>query len=508
TSFDNGLGNSTPGNTDSEIAVGTTKDIGGIQIWGNVSGACCCTRKTFDEKMYSTDHHRVRHQQHKELRPLELFNQLIREIISKSRRYTDRDEDLGPGNESVTTMKGITQNILALPGPSVANLRGLNSSDIQPNYRSPTAASYLGIVTQVMNRSSEAQNTTTTLVSFQRLMYSNVIPLMLLFCFLSSVINLFIVLSARWCRKPMSPTLYFSLSLALADAYASCILGTGLIVNSLLPKVYGVDVDLCLSLAIEAFRLGGVLVTVAHLLAMSVNYWIGIARPLQYAATMTRRTAYRLIVACWVLPIAILLAWFASVPGEGFQSPKCKNNTFLHKQHFRTIIAGFFFAPLLLMSGMYIHILIIVRKHIRSNLKYPNSLQLRRNVKAIITTCFILGAYIVGWMPAIIWFVLVCENDCIFIITEIPLGVRVPINISINILVILKAFVDPIIYAARMTDIKVALQKMRYDFFFWFFQSCAPAKSTPKPGSDVRRYIGYTKSHHASSQISSSRCNV
>lgn len=34
--------------------------------------------------------------------------------------------------------------------------------------------------------------------------------------------------------------------------------------------------------------------------------------------------------------------------------------------------------------------------------------------------------------------------------------VRIGIGISVNVLVILKTFVDPIIYAARMSDIQVA----------------------------------------------------
>jgi hypothetical protein len=96
---------------------------------------------------------------------------------------------------------------------------------------------------------------TNTVSSSQHNLYSIIVPLMIFMCVLTCLINLVIVLSARWCRKPMSPTLYFSISLALADAYASFILGLGLVINSLLPFVYEIQIkNKCYALTIEAFR--------------------------------------------------------------------------------------------------------------------------------------------------------------------------------------------------------------------------------------------------------------
>jgi melanocortin 2 receptor len=41
-------------------------------------------------------------------------------------------------------------------------------------------------------------------------------------------------------------------------------------------------------LAMEAIRLAAVIVTVFHLLALAVNHYIGIARPLHYAGNQTK----------------------------------------------------------------------------------------------------------------------------------------------------------------------------------------------------------------------------
>lgn len=43
-------------------------------------------------------------------------------------------------------------------------------------------------------------------------------------------------------------------------------------------------------LALEAVRLGAVIVTVVHLLVLAINHYIGIARPLHYAGIMNAYT--------------------------------------------------------------------------------------------------------------------------------------------------------------------------------------------------------------------------
>lgn len=58
-----------------------------------------------------------------------------------------------------------------------------------------------------------------------------------------------------------------------------------------MPKVYNLDIPdwgPCSMLAMEAIRLAAVIVTVFHLLALAVNHYIGIARPLHYAGNQTK----------------------------------------------------------------------------------------------------------------------------------------------------------------------------------------------------------------------------
>ncbi|CAL1288576.1 unnamed protein product [Larinioides sclopetarius] len=291
-------------------------------------------------------------------------------------------------------------------------------------------------------------------------LYRVVVPILLTACCLSFVFNLTMVCSVRCLRRKMSPTICLSLSLAMADAYASLVVGLGLLVNSLLPIVYGIDMgplSFCFILSLEAFRLGGLVVAVLHLLALAVNHYIGILRPLHYAHIVTRETTIVGIVIMWIFPVVFFFVYFASVPSDGFQSERCTSYNFLLYSPFRVTTSVMFFFPLVLMTLMYSHMFVVVRQHQKGLLHCPSTRQLHKNVKAIITTLLILGTYILGWMPAVMFFVLTCL-DCTVPFTTIPLSLRVPVGMFINGMIVAKSFVDPVIYVVRMPEIKCALK--------------------------------------------------
>jgi melanocortin 2 receptor len=157
-----------------------------------------------------------------------------------------------------------------------------------------------------------------------KMLYKYTVPALLTFCVISLAINIRILISIYWIRRPLSPTLHISLSLAGADAYTSLILAVGLVVNSLLPVGLGIKFENeCFPLFVETQRLGGVLVTVAHLLALACNHYLGILRPLHYLSIMTHRNTTICIILLWIVPIAYFVVYFSSVDGEGFQSQNC-----------------------------------------------------------------------------------------------------------------------------------------------------------------------------------------
>lgn len=78
----------------------------------------------------------------------------------------------------------------------------------------------------------------------------------------------------------------------------------------------------------------------------------------------------------------------------------------------------------------------------------------------MITTLLIVGTFILGWIPAVIWFIVFCK-DCILPFESIQLSVTLAIGITVNTLIVLKSFLDPIIYTARMKDFQVSFHRMR-----------------------------------------------
>ena len=155
--------------------------------------------------------------------------------------------------------------------------------------------------------------------------YQVFVPALLIFCIVSIAVNIRILIAIYWIRRPLSPTLHISLSLAGADAYTSLVFGTGLVINSLLPRGFNIEFEnMCFAGFLETQRLAGIIITVAHLLTLACNHYLGILRPLHYLSIMTHRNTTICIIFLWVLPIMYFLVYFSSIEDQGFQSEYCQ----------------------------------------------------------------------------------------------------------------------------------------------------------------------------------------
>lgn len=303
----------------------------------------------------------------------------------------------------------------------------------------------------------------------KEVLYRVIVPVMLTLCIITIIGNCYILLATRFIRRTITPTLLFSISLAAADGYVSTAIALGLIVNSLLPSVFGKPVDqlICMVLVLECARVGAMITSVLHLLGLAINHYVGIVRPLHYQTIMTRCNTLCAIAIMWITPLAFNFIYFSSVPNEGFQLSNCAKYDFLLTIKFRTVIACQFFIPLFIMIFIYGHIYAIVKQHQSDVLKYQQTeqtrLQMKSNIKAVITTLLILGTYIIGWMPAVIVFITVCSN-CIVTFAKVNQEVFIITNATINSLIIIKSFVDPIVYAARIPELQESLKRMHYSW--------------------------------------------
>ena len=323
--------------------------------------------------------------------------------------------------------------------------------------------------------------------------YRYAVPTMMCLCAVSSLGNLYILLSTRWLRRTPSPTLYLTISLCAADAWVlplltfsipnrrlndlslsllaqmTFLMGTSMVLQSWLPVVAKVRLwkPVCVGLGYEGLRMGAMLTSVLHLLALALNHYAGILRPLHYPAQMTPELSAWMIGALWLLPTAAFFLFFSAVPGQAFLSHECRNVAFFGRINFRLVVFAFIVLPLFLMSFIYIHIFCVILRRKRNpslqESRYHDPPTMKRTMRATTTTTLILGTFVLGWLPSVVLFVLVCNEGC-------PLSLRrlnhtsprliMAVSLVVNALIASKALADAVIYAARVREIKAALRRM------------------------------------------------
>lgn len=242
----------------------------------------------------------------------------------------------------------------------------------------------------------------------------------------------------------------------------------------------------------EMMKLSGILVTVTHLLALSLNHYIGILKPLHYNSIVTRRKVTAVTIVLWIFPTVFVIFLFTSQAEESYWNDIFANETemdnkttFIDTFQFRMSYSAYFIVSLFMMALCYIHILIIVRKqqNIWKNLSRVGSTkwsgrnikhcsnskankeqkQLEGNIRAIYTTLLILGSCVIGWLPALLIFVLMCKEDCFIHGTELESINRnyliqvMSMRLLENMLIVLKMLMNPVIYSIRMKEIQVNL---------------------------------------------------
>nr|CAH7740386.1 unnamed protein product [Callosobruchus chinensis] len=310
------------------------------------------------------------------------------------------------------------------------------------------------------------------------------ITFLLICCALAMCLNTIVVISVYWIRTPLKPNLKISLSLAIADAISSSMTGVLLFTE----KIDAIEEMGMLPCIIELIRLTGIVITVLHLLALSLNHYIGILKPLHYNVIVTKRKVTTVIGFLWLLPLLLVLI-LSTVENHGLLLKNIINNT-CNEEIFTTFISRLsysmlFFLPIVLMIFCYGHILVAVRKQqnkwkklsrlgstkSKGKIKASNDkvdkeqARLQGNIKAINTTLLILGSCFVGWLPGLMFFILLC-TDCPIngdALKMLNRDYKYEVTIARlveNMLIILKMFANPIIYTIRIKEIKHSTGRM------------------------------------------------
>ncbi|CAG7828464.1 unnamed protein product [Allacma fusca] len=292
------------------------------------------------------------------------------------------------------------------------------------------------------------------------LVYSIALPLMFICCGVSILLNFWIALSGFWARPSMKPTAFLCFWLALADGLNTLNLTAGLVIHSLLKVVFKVKIPTgsCALFLLEATRLSGIPIPVAHLLLIAITHWIGVVKPLKYEVIVTRNKLKIYLLVCWLLPVSFVFIWFLVIPGQGFQSEHCKDYDFLKQIPWRSAYSAFYFLPFVILVVIYTRIYFIARRPDQVGV-VGAVLENEVNLKAVKTTVLIVGSYCIGLLPVTLFY--------IFSYTAGPLDVDIigkpkalTIGILCNSFLILKSLFNPFIYSLGQLDVQIALERL------------------------------------------------
>ncbi|KAF7281852.1 hypothetical protein GWI33_004181 [Rhynchophorus ferrugineus] len=345
-----------------------------------------------------------------------------------------------------------------------------------------------------------------------------VIPILLISCLVSMLVNVIVIASACWIRCSMTPNLKISLSLAAADACSSSLYGLLIFIDVYVPIQMGVFLNV-----VEILRLSGIVITVVHLMALAVNHYIGILKPLHYNSIVTSKKVAAVIWLLWICPTVTIICMCL-----GFDNDNSLLNSFIYNLDdvpsfmqtfdFRITFSSLFFVPILIMVVCYTHILVVVKQQQSrwNNLSRIGSTrikgkpsqkisrerkQLEGNVRAIYTTLLILGSCFIGWAPALLFYTLACTAGC-YIEGEELVAVNcnhktliMIVRLLDNILVILKMLANPVIYSIRMKEIRDGTQRM-------FQAICGLFCRSRHNGLDASGYYYRTRLHNSSASQS------
>uniref|UniRef100_A0A674JMW3 Melanocyte-stimulating hormone receptor n=1 Tax=Terrapene triunguis TaxID=2587831 RepID=A0A674JMW3_9SAUR len=258
----------------------------------------------------------------------------------------------------------------------------------------------------------------------------------------SLVENVLVVTAIIKNRNLHSPMYYFICCLAVSDMLVSVsnlvetlfmlLMEHGVLVlqTSIVRQMDNViDMMICSSVVSSLSFLG----------AIAVDRYITIFYALRYHSIMTMQRAVIIIVCIWVastISSSIFIAYY-------------KNNAVI------LCLVGFFLSTLILVVGLYIHMLSLAHHHAKniSSLQKKRTVHQMTSMKGAVTLTILLGVFFVCWSPFFLHLTLIvtCPKNpfctCFFNYFNLFL-----------ILIICNSVIDPLIYAFRSQELRKTLK--------------------------------------------------
>lgn len=108
----------------------------------------------------------------------------------------------------------ITRRAYSTLNLSIPDIATVNSSVFEGSIESTRVSIESTNVTMINESAMQSMNISSEIGNVDGILYLYGVPPLILFCVISIVVNIKVLMSVFWIRRPLSPTLYISLSLA------------------------------------------------------------------------------------------------------------------------------------------------------------------------------------------------------------------------------------------------------------------------------------------------------
>ncbi|CAI2357515.1 unnamed protein product [Caenorhabditis sp. 36 PRJEB53466] len=288
-------------------------------------------------------------------------------------------------------------------------------------------------------------------IRFEDMLISFSAVLMTLLSAFALIFNTYLLLCAQYLRDPVSVNLRLCVLLSASDALCSlCYIFTYLI------NIFFSHFSNCTSLLLEVIKLSTFTSSILILGLLACNHYIGIVHPLHRNIVTPRALRMTVLLSC-ISPFTGYLSIFILFPGglrapiafAFFDSDGCQGNAIYRNNFFRASIVGPFIVVIIVLSCLYFHIGVHMRR-ISLDPLLRNNNNKRNNRKLLITILLLAGSACAGWLPTTLNFLLPLAFN-------VPRRARLYLGILAQLLHVAKLLADAFIYAHRLIEIKYAM---------------------------------------------------
>nr|XP_002731790.2 PREDICTED: adenosine receptor A2a-like [Saccoglossus kowalevskii] len=265
--------------------------------------------------------------------------------------------------------------------------------------------------------------------------------------------NLLVIAAVYKNTNLQTITNYFIVSLAVTDG----LIGFGTFPTLLMIQRPGVFYATGTCFMLIVLSLTPYCVSIYNLFAIAVDRYIAIIYPLHHLRWVTAPRAKAVIVLTWIASFLIMVGIvLLSKHSNYIEEIDCRlwNELIPLGVH---ILAFFtlFGIPLVIMIVMYIRIFLTARKQmriIRAQLQVSGqeTVEIHGKLKSAVMPCVVLGAFVVCWIPQLIFMLHTETNYC----------TRYSFNVVADIFVVMNSAINPLIYGWYNKEFRHAFKKM------------------------------------------------